>query len=226
MRRLGSTAAPRAPRGRRGPRPRTEIKRAMILDAAIRHFARRGFRATRVEDLAGELGIAKGSVFQHFKSKEGLFLAAWKRAVMGISTWLEVPANVRENGFFSVVRYWLEKPVNLSDEDWIQFKVGLMGTYGADLAMKKEITRYLAAHDPYGTRAFVRWGIERGEVRDDVDPDMIVSMLDWMMERYEDTMFTERLTPRLFRRPGEEAGHTQKRIEQILELLRGAIART
>ncbi|MGA9860630.1 MAG: helix-turn-helix domain-containing protein, partial [Terriglobales bacterium] len=62
------------------PRPRSEAKRARIVDAAIRHFAERGYSAARVEDIAAQLGIAKGSVFQHFRSKEGLFFEAYKKA--------------------------------------------------------------------------------------------------------------------------------------------------
>jgi AcrR family transcriptional regulator len=63
------------------PRPRSEAKRARIVDAAIRHFAERGYSAARVEDIAAQLGIAKGSVFQHFRSKEGLFFEAYKKSV-------------------------------------------------------------------------------------------------------------------------------------------------
>ena len=63
------------------PRPRSEAKRAQIVEVAIRHFAERGYSAARVEDIAAQLGIAKGSVFQHFKSKDGLFFEAYKKAV-------------------------------------------------------------------------------------------------------------------------------------------------
>ncbi len=65
------------------PRPRSEAKRARIVEVAIRHFAERGYSAARVEDIAAQLGIAKGSVFQHFKSKDGLFFEAYKKAVQG-----------------------------------------------------------------------------------------------------------------------------------------------
>ena len=61
------------------PRPRSEAKRARIVEAAIRHFAERGYSAARVEDIAAQLGIAKGSVFQHFKSKDGLFSRRTRR---------------------------------------------------------------------------------------------------------------------------------------------------
>ena len=62
------------------PRLRAEAKRARILEASMRAFAERGYHATRIEDIASELSIAKGSVFQHFGSKEGLFLAGYKKA--------------------------------------------------------------------------------------------------------------------------------------------------
>ncbi len=47
------------PRYRRmPPRPRSEGKRAKIVDAAMRHFAEQGYHAARVGDIALALGIA------------------------------------------------------------------------------------------------------------------------------------------------------------------------
>jgi TetR/AcrR family transcriptional regulator len=42
----------------------------------MRLFAEGGYQGAKVEDIATELGIAKGSIFQHFGSKAGLFFAA------------------------------------------------------------------------------------------------------------------------------------------------------
>ena len=65
-----------SPRYRSQPaRPRSEGKRTRIVDAAMRHFAEQGYDAARVGDLAAMLGIAKGSIFQHFGSKDGLVRA-------------------------------------------------------------------------------------------------------------------------------------------------------
>ncbi|MGA9759662.1 MAG: helix-turn-helix domain-containing protein, partial [Candidatus Sulfotelmatobacter sp.] len=47
-------------------RPRSEAKRSRIIDAATQHFAENGYHAARVGDIAAALGIAKGSIFQHF----------------------------------------------------------------------------------------------------------------------------------------------------------------
>jgi len=59
-------------------------------------------------------------------------------------------------------------------------------------------TRFLQTEDPYGSAAFVRLGIARGEVRSDVDSTLTVSILDWTMERFQDALLTEELDPGLF----------------------------
>jgi AcrR family transcriptional regulator len=43
-----------------------ETRRDRILEAAMRRFADRGYRGTRVEDVANEVGVAKGTVFLDF----------------------------------------------------------------------------------------------------------------------------------------------------------------
>ena len=56
-------------------------KRRLILDAAVRVFARQGFHTCRVSDIADEAGVAYGLVYHYFSSKEQmldtLFLDRW-----------------------------------------------------------------------------------------------------------------------------------------------------
>ncbi|MGO9248805.1 MAG: TetR/AcrR family transcriptional regulator [Solirubrobacteraceae bacterium] len=75
-------------RGRPDAGPGTNIrakaaadKRRSILDAAVRVFARQGFHACRVADIADEAGVAYGLVYHYFASKDEildtLFLERW-----------------------------------------------------------------------------------------------------------------------------------------------------
>jgi len=63
-------------------------KRRQILDAAIRVFARQGFHATRVSDIADEAGVAYGLVYHYFKSKDEvlneLFSQRWSLLLAAI----------------------------------------------------------------------------------------------------------------------------------------------
>jgi len=204
-------------------RPRSDAKRTRIIEAATQHFAEHGYHAARVGDIAAALGIAKGSVFQHFGSKDGLFFEVYKRAVRSFAKYLDAPSEVREAGFFEVLRYWLVRTEHLLREDWIPYRISLLGNYGTDLLLKREINRFLIAEDPYGTVSFVRFGLERRELRKDMDIEMIVSILDWMMERFQDALLTAELDPGLFRRQGEPTEKKEARIQEFLAVLQRAI---
>ena len=55
-------------------RTQTEEKRRAILDATLEEFEARGFAAARIEDIAKKAGVAKGTVYNYFESKEALLM--------------------------------------------------------------------------------------------------------------------------------------------------------
>jgi len=63
-------------------------RRRQILDAAIRVFARQGFHACRVSDIAREAGVAYGLVYHYFDSKDQvlneLFVERWSLLLQAI----------------------------------------------------------------------------------------------------------------------------------------------
>ena len=75
-------------------------KRRVILDAAVRVFARQGFHTCRVSDIADEAGVAYGLVYHYFSSKEEildtLFLERWDVMLEAISEVDGSPRSPRE----------------------------------------------------------------------------------------------------------------------------------
>ena len=57
------------------PAEQLAARRAEILDAARRAFARHGYEAATVKVLEAETGLSRGAIFHHFKDKDALFLA-------------------------------------------------------------------------------------------------------------------------------------------------------
>jgi TetR/AcrR family transcriptional regulator len=205
------------------PVKRSVRKRSLILSTAMHHFASHGYEAARVGDMASQLGIAKGSVFQHFGSKDGLFFEAYKTAMRELPTYLDVPETVVEAGFFAVVRHRLSLPVDFWEKYRVPYRIVLLGNYGSDLNLKKRIARFVATEDPLGAAALVAMGIERGEVRSDVDPALITSMLACTFEHMQDALVTAESDRELFHRIGQLNGNREQVIEQFLTILRGAI---
>ncbi|MBU1040472.1 MAG: TetR/AcrR family transcriptional regulator [Proteobacteria bacterium] len=61
-------------------------KQRRVLDESYREFAERGYNQASINRIVGRLDIAKGSLFQYFGSKEGLFKHLFRRAVDEIKT--------------------------------------------------------------------------------------------------------------------------------------------
>ena len=70
------------PRGRPRDPQLAARRRAAILDAAGRVFAGRGYRDANVQDVADALGVAKGTLYLYYPSKDDLFLAAVDRGMV------------------------------------------------------------------------------------------------------------------------------------------------
>src|SRR3954467_9182581 len=73
----------------------SEEKRRLILAAAVRVFARKGYHAARVGDIAEEAGVAHGLLYHYFASKEQLLETVFRE------TWselLETIASVADSG--------------------------------------------------------------------------------------------------------------------------------
>jgi AcrR family transcriptional regulator len=206
----------------RAARPST--RRDQIIEAAMRNFAEHGYRGTRVEDIASEVGIAKGTVFLHFGTKQALFLAAYEAAVGQLPAWLDAPPGAVEQGFWGVLDYWVRRTEELAAEQWIANRVAMIGRNDTDLGLRRPIDRLMRSEDPYGTLEFVEFGVRRGEIRDDVDVEMIASVLDWMAERFQDALGSEELDPGLVHRRPFVPERREVRIREFIELLRDGIA--
>lgn len=83
-------------------------KRRLILDAAVRVFARQGFHTCRVSDIADEAGVAYGLVYHYFRSKDEildtLFLERWNVLLEAIREVDREPAPARDK-LYAIVSF-------------------------------------------------------------------------------------------------------------------------
>ena len=101
-----------------------------------------------------------------------------------------------------MVDYWLARTEHLVHEDYVPYRVVLIGEFGTDdLTLKRDILRFMVSEDPYGTLEFVECGI-RNAARCATTSTwrLIVSMVDWMSGGLQDALVTEERDPGLFHR--------------------------
>lgn len=138
-------------------------RRTQILDAALRLWTRHGFDATSVEAVAREAGIAKGTIYLYFATKEALFAAAAER-------WSLLP-DLRSLGVALRGQPLGAALPRIAEQLWGRLRSAspLVGLLFRELAVRpEEARRFLEAVVLPANRAFAEFLDERvrsGEIR-------------------------------------------------------------
>jgi TetR/AcrR family transcriptional regulator, fatty acid metabolism regulator protein len=143
-----------------------EQRRAALLGAAVRVFARKGFHGARVGDVASEAGVAHGLVYHYFSSKdellETIFRETWAALLAAMREVEESDDAAREQlrkvGAI-VLRTWTRDP------DLVRVLVNEV-TRGPQL--QQEIAEIRQAFQ--AIERIVAAGQRRGELREELDP--------------------------------------------------------
>ena len=81
------------PSGPRSLKERQREERAeLILQAAEAVLTEKGYYDTTIDEIAARVGIAKGTVYLHFPSKEDLVVALWEREMVTFLTIIDQAA--------------------------------------------------------------------------------------------------------------------------------------
>jgi AcrR family transcriptional regulator len=143
-----------------------EDKRALILHAAVRVFARKGYHTCRVGDIAEEAGVAHGLLYHYFRSKEDVLDCVFRETwvdIVGAAQRVEEtaePARERLAGIAKILlRAWKRDPELVT----VVIREGLRS---ADL--QRRVVEIRQAFD--AIERIVARGQADGEFRDDVDP--------------------------------------------------------
>ncbi|MDP3693206.1 TetR/AcrR family transcriptional regulator [Bradyrhizobium sp.] len=155
-------ATPKPPANRA---ERAAERRAAIVEAALDEFIARGFAATRLDDIAKRAGVAKGTIYLHFKDKESMFEDLIRTAIVPLVGRMHAPpppgATVRDaiEGFALA---FMQEIASTRRGDIVRLIVAEGPRFPAiaDFYYREVVSRGLA-----GMRALIEAGIARGEIR-------------------------------------------------------------
>ena len=171
-----------------------EARRRAILDSAVRVFAENGFFAARIRDIAAGAGVAEGTIYLYFEGKDDLLLTAFREKVN------EFVASVRDVmaaglPFQDRLARFVELQFQSIEADPPLATVLLLESrqsskfYGG--AVRDVLKTYAQAID-----SLLGTGMERGEVRADLDVPLARRMLIGALEEVElEWLLGERTRP-------------------------------
>jgi AcrR family transcriptional regulator len=157
-----NAAAPKPPANRA---ERTAERRAAIIEAALDEFISRGFTATRLDDVAKRAGVAKGTIYLHFKDKESMFEELIRTAIVPLVGRMQGPpplgGTVRD-AIESFALAFIQEIASTRRGDIVRLIVAEGPRFPAiaDFYYREVVSRGLA-----GMRALIELGIARGEIR-------------------------------------------------------------
>jgi TetR/AcrR family transcriptional regulator len=145
--------------------------RAEIVAAAERHFAERGFEATRLDDIADEVGIRRAAIFYHFGDKQELYAAVLEEVFRDLGKGLPTGGTAVER-------------LEASMTGWIDFvarrpSVARLILREAANARPGETTPLIRAGKATGDwfRRVLAEGIASGEIRPRIEPHRFMSLI-------------------------------------------------
>ena len=144
---------------------RAADRRQAIIEAAFDTFIEQGFAATRLDDVAKRAGVAKGTIYLHFKDKQALFEELVRSAIVPLASRLMAPPpatgsvravleNFADNFVREVTTTRRGAIVRLVIAEGPRFPAI------ADFYYREVVSRGLA-----GMRALIDRGIAKGEIR-------------------------------------------------------------
>ncbi|GLH77949.1 TetR family transcriptional regulator [Bradyrhizobium sp. SSBR45G] len=145
---------------------RAAERRAAIVQAAMEEFIARGFAATRLDDIAKRAGVAKGTIYLHFKDKESMFEELIRTAIVPFVGRLAAPlppsGSVRDM-VEALARMFLQEVAGTRRGDLVRLIISEGPRFPAiaDFYYREVVSRGLA-----GMRALIQLAITRGEIRE------------------------------------------------------------
>jgi TetR/AcrR family fatty acid metabolism transcriptional regulator len=163
---LSGRKGPKSPSGRR-----TGDKRERILRAAVRVFARSGFHATRVSEVAKAAGVADGTIYLYFKSKEELLVSLFEDRVQKLLGFMRGELDGLPSATAKLRRVIEMQLGLLEGERELAEVVTVILRQSTKLMKEYAAPRFLEYLDAIAK--IVSEGQQRGELRRDVSPHLV-----------------------------------------------------
>lgn len=165
----------------RPPRQRRKDARPQeLIEAALQLFSQQGFAGTKIDDIAKSAGVAKGTVYLYFATKEALFEAAVRENISPIFANIEAmsgvdfasTAELLETIIYKIYSELLESPTR-------RIVIQILITEGSRFPLLAEFYyNEIVAKAKAMLRRVIKYGIDTGELRETpvvTNPEIIMA---------------------------------------------------
>ncbi len=183
--------------------PRVARTRAVVLDAAIDLLAERGYSGFSVEGVVDRTGVAKTTLYRHWPTRDHLLAAAIGQ--LAGAGQLPDTGSVRQD----LLDFFARRVQAAHTRQWERCMPALVEAAARHPELAAMIAR-LTAQALSQVETLIRRGIERGEIRPGINPQLAASAL---------------MGPLVFRRLLLQEAPTSERVSTVIDLVMQGISR-
>jgi len=160
-------------------------KQKRITRAAVEEFSEKGFTGASINAIVKNLGIAKGSIFQYFGDKQGLFLFVFNQAMEMVKDYLRtVRDQTEDEELFSRLEKTLLAGVHFLREHPLLYTLYLKVLFESQIPFRNKILASLRSYSHEYLYSLLETAKDRGELRENIDLDKTSFVLDAIMDRF------------------------------------------
>ncbi len=161
-----------------------DLKQKSIIDASVNEFANNGFKNASVNKIVEEAGISKGSLFNYFKSKNLLFDHIYQIALREVKTYLaKVRDESKNDDFFTRFSKIINSGIAFINKHPRLAKIYFRLLNSDDSPHGKVIVQKLHSEAIRYLTQFVETGIERNELRSELNPTTVAFLMESTLNR-------------------------------------------
>ena len=201
-----------------------ETKQAAIIRVVLEEFSENGYRKTSINTIVRRLGIAKGSIFQYFGDKEGLFLFILNRSLEKVKQYLRtVRDRTVDQDLFSRLEAALQAGVDFIQQHPRVYRLYLRVMFESQIPYRQEILTSIRSYSHDFLKSLIQNASERGEIRAGIDREVAAFVLDAVLDRYLQALSIRHLDAGLGLLELDENAN-RRWIERIVALLENGMA--
>lgn len=159
-------------------------KKERVMRAAIEEFQARGFENTKIEVIAQNAGVAKGSIYQYFDDKKELFLYSVTWAIEHFMKMIDRQTPLKDMDVYEYFLSGSRERFDIIRKEPLLISFAMDFTHGKYGNLAEEINRELKrVGDEYELRLIAN-GKKRGTIRDDMEDKLLLLFFQGVTEKF------------------------------------------
>ena len=160
-------------------------KKRRIEDAAADEFSDNGYRSASINAIVSRVGIAKGSIFQYFGDKKGLFLFIFGQSVEKVKDYLKEVRDATADAPLGVrLEETLKAGVGFTRKHPVIYRLYVRTLAEKEIPFRSEILTSIRRYSLEYLRSLLETAREKGELRDGVNVEAACFIIDAAMDRF------------------------------------------